>query len=147
MKYKYFSILFLAVLIGLGHTTFSDEEINPSEDSATWWSQSIPEITIINEFGDTEEELQDLSISESHFTSMQETLTAAQQDGELTKNDQELLIQKIQTTQREIRKNIQKNQEEVKDLEKSIALMKSEMQILKNRQSDTALFLRKTFTE
>ena len=147
MKYKYFSILFLAVLIGLGHTTFSDEEINPSEDSATWWSQSIPEITIINEFGDTEEELQDLSISESHFTSMQETLIAAQQDGELTKNDQELLIQKIQTTQREIRKNIQKNQEEVKDLEKSIALMRSEMQILKNRQSDTALFLRKTFTE
>lgn len=89
MKYKSFLILFLAVLIGLGHTTFSDEEIKPSEDSATWWSQSIPEITIINEFGDTEEELQDLSLSESHFTAMQETLLAAQKDAELTKQDQE----------------------------------------------------------
>ena len=67
MKYKYFSILFLAVLIGLGHITFSEEEINPTEDSAAWWSQSIPEITIINDFSDTEEELEDLSISENHL--------------------------------------------------------------------------------
>lgn len=54
MKYKYFSILFLAVSLVFCHMTFSDEDINPSDDSATWWSQSIPEITLVNEFDGVE---------------------------------------------------------------------------------------------
>jgi len=68
MKYKYFFILFLAVLVGLGPITFSDEEINPVDDSATWWSQSIPEITLVSKFDTVEDELQDLITSEKRFT-------------------------------------------------------------------------------
>jgi hypothetical protein len=50
MKYKYFSILFLAVLASLGHIAFSAVE-NPSiEDEATWWSQDISEIAIMSQF-------------------------------------------------------------------------------------------------
>ncbi len=142
MKYKYFSILFLAVLIGLGHITFSEEEINPTEDSAAWWSQSIPEITIINDFSDTEEELEDLSISENHLAWMQEALIEAKKNKEMTQYEKEWLIDKIQSTQREIRRNIQKNQEETKELSRSINLLENEIKYLKERQSDTASFLR-----
>ncbi len=145
MKYKYFSILFLAVLIGLGHITFSEEEINPVEESATWWSQSIPEITLINDFSDTESELENLSISENHLASMQETLIESQKNVEITQYEKQSLIEKIQSTQREIRKNIQKNQEETKELTKNIALLENEIKYLKERQSDTASFLRTSF--
>lgn len=49
--------------------------------------------------------------------------------------------------QREIRKSIEKNEEELKNIEKEIKLNEQEIARVKSRQVDTALFIRKTFTE
>lgn len=128
MKYKYFSILFLAVLTGLGHITFSDEEINPQDDSATWWSRSIPEITLVSQFDGVEKELQRLITAERRFASMEKTLSESQKTTQDNHTEQEALLRDIQSMQRDIRKNIRENEEGAEQIGKKIGLMQEEIQ-------------------
>ena len=146
MKYKYFSILFLAVLASLGHIAFS-EELNGSDDSATWWSQSIPEITLVNQVDDIEAELEKLVSTEKRLTLMEEILRSSQSHTQSDRSKQEAVLKNLQSMQIDIKKNILRGENDVKKIEQSIQAANKEIERIKGRQKETAIFIKKIFTE
>lgn len=80
MKYKYFSILSLAVYFVFGHITFSEEGISLQEYSANWWSQNTTDYTLFTKFDDTEEELRALMTTEKRLSLIEKTLTESQKN-------------------------------------------------------------------
>lgn len=143
MKYKYFSILFLAVFCCLGHIAFSAAE----DEDASWWSQDISEIVMVGQFDGVEDELRRLVEEEKRLSIIEELFKESQKDFQYDTSKQKILLENIQTMQKELRKNIIKNEQELQNIEKEILFIEQESLRIKKRQVDTALFIRKTFTE
>jgi murein DD-endopeptidase MepM/ murein hydrolase activator NlpD len=143
MKYKYFLILFLAVWACLGHITFSDSKTASSTDTESWWIKNMPEAAIITELNATQKDLYELSYSEKRFSNIEDTFNASRTILSQTREDLERYVEKIEEMQRDIRDNIDKSNEQKKQLEEEILLLDTEIQNIRSRQEETKKYIKK----
>jgi hypothetical protein len=142
MKYKSFSILFLAVCASLGHITFSSTE-NTSESPATsWWMQNMPEAAIINEMNAIQSDIYELSYSEHRFADLESTFLESRQLLGKNREELEAYIAKIEEMQENIESNIEESIEGKQQLEQSIATIEKEIILIKERQVETKKYIR-----
>lgn len=147
MKYKYFSILFLAVLIGLGHITFSDSNSTANGASETWWMKNMPEASIIIDINSVQQDLSELSYSEQRFADMEATFRESRNLLSQNREELELYVAKIEQMQKDIEDNISKSSEQKKQLEEEVALGQTELQYLRKRQEETKAYIRKMLVD
>lgn len=143
MKYKYFSVLFLAVLLVFGHITFSDSESSTHEKSQTWWEKNMPEASIITEMTSAQEELYELAYSEQRFSDMEKTFRESQQILTQTRAELEAYVAKIEQMQMDIQENIAQSSERKQELEADLLIMEKEIRYLQDRQEETKSYIRK----
>lgn len=143
MKYKYFSILFLAVLIGLGHITFSDS----NSTSEAWWMKNMPEASIITDINSVQQDLTELSYSEQRFADMEATFRESRNLLSQNREELELYVKKIEQMQKDIEDNIRKSSEQKKQLEEELILWEKELQYLRKRQEETKAYIRKMLVD
>ena len=146
MKYKYFSILFLAVLTGLGHITFSDSESHP-QNTAPLWMKNMPEASIITDINTVQQDLYELAYSEQRFAEMEMTFRESRTLLSQTREELESYVAKINQMKKDIEENIAKSTEQKKQLEEDVVVLEKEMQYLKNRQEETKTYIRKMLVD
>ena len=95
MKYKSFSILFLAVSLSLGHITFSNSDNTSQSPATTWWMQNIPEAAIMNEMSAVQSDIYELSYSEHRFADLENTFLESKQLLNKNREELEAYIEKI----------------------------------------------------
>jgi len=142
MKYKSFSILFLAVSLSLGHITFSNSDNTSQSPATTWWMQNIPEAAIMNEMSAVQSDIYELSYSEHRFADLENTFLESKQLLNKNREELEAYIEKIEEMQRDIEDNIEKSTEEKQQLEQSIATLQKEIILMKERQEETKKYIR-----
>lgn len=147
MKYKYFSILFLAVLIGLGHITFSDSNSAANGASETWWMKNMPEASIIIDINSVQQDLSELSYSEQRFADMEATFRESRNLLSHNREELESYVAKIEKMQKDIEDNIRGSSEQKKQLEEEVALGQTELQYLRKRQEETKAYIRKMLVD
>lgn len=147
MKYKSFSILFLAVSLSLGHITFSASENIANTTSQNWWMKNLPEASIITELNSVQSDLYELAYSEQRFANIESTFQESRKL--LTDNRQELedYIAKINQMQSDIENNINKSTEQKIQLENDITSLEKEIKVIKTRQEETKLYIRKMLVD
>jgi murein DD-endopeptidase MepM/ murein hydrolase activator NlpD len=133
MKYKYFSILFLALSACLGHITFSEWENNTNIKTQAWWMKNMPEASIITDINAVQQDLYELAYSEKRFSDMEKTFLESKTLLSQTREELEEYIKKIE--------NIQA------DVEDEIKILDQEMENIKKRQEETKLYIRKMLTD
>lgn len=143
MKYKYFSILFLALCACLGHITFSDSETNTDNKTQSWWMKNMPEASIITDINAVQQDLYELSYSEKRFADMEQTFLESKTLLSQTRQDLEEYVAKIEQMQADVEKNISSSNEQRKQLEEEIAFLEKEIVEIKKRQEETKTYIRK----
>jgi murein DD-endopeptidase MepM/ murein hydrolase activator NlpD len=143
MKYKYFSILFLALSACLGHITFSDSETTTGDKTQSWWMKNMPEASIITDINAVQQDLYELAYSEKRFADMEETFLESKTLLSQTRQDLEEYVARIEQMRMDIEDNISSSNEQKKQLEEEIALLDKEIQQIKKRQEETKSYIRK----
>lgn len=148
MKYKYFHILFLALLISLGGITFSDTVGDSDEVSDIWLSQEGDiENFLPLETDGLQWEIYDLVASKEHLSSMETVLQESEQDIQNDKDEMRKNLQKIEDMQLGIEQSIEREMKEKSRLEEEILFLEQEAIHLKKRQEEMKKYLRKVFVE
>lgn len=147
MKYKSFSILFLAVSLVFGHITFSDGENNTQSGSASWWMQNMPEAAILNDVSSVQSDIYELAYSEHRFADLENTFLESRQLLGKNREELEAYIAKIETMQADIESNIEKSTAEKQQLEANISTLEKEIILMKERQEETKKYIRKIFVD
>lgn len=147
MKYKSFSILFLAVSLVFGHMTFSDVENGPHSLSTSHGIQNIPEAAIINDVSSIQSDLFELSYSENRFANLENTFQESRQLLGKNRAELEAYIAKIEEMQNDIEQNINKSAEEKEQLEKDIVFLEKEIVAMGRRQEETKKYIRKILVD
>lgn len=142
MKYKSFSILFLAVSASLGHITFSNTENTSQSPASSWWMQNMPEAAIMNEMNSVQSDIYELSYSEHRFADLENTFLESRQLLGKNREELEAYIARIEEMQRDIEHNIERSTEEKQQLEQSIATLQKEIILMKERQEETKKYIR-----
>lgn len=143
MKYKSFSILFLAVSLVFGHMTFSDVGNGTILVSKTLWLQNIPEAAIINDINSIQSDLSELSYSENRFAILESTFQQSRELLGKNRAEIEAYIAKIEEMQRDIEQNINKSSADKEQLEKDILFLEKEIVAMSNRQKETKKYIKK----
>lgn len=147
MKYKSFSILFLAVSLVFGHMTFSDEENTATPVSKIYWIQNIPEAAIINDISSIESDLTELSYSENRFAILESTFQQSRELLGKNRTEIEAYIAKIEEMQRDTEENINKSSGDKEQLEKDILFLEKEIVAMSKRQEETKKYIKKILIE
>jgi septal ring factor EnvC (AmiA/AmiB activator) len=147
MKYKSFSILFLAVSLVFGHITFSDGENNTQSASASWWLRNMPEAVILNDVSSVQSDIYELAYSENRFADLENTFQESRQLLGKNREELEAYITKIETMQADIQSNIEKSTEEKQQLEDNISALQREIIRMKEKQEETKNYIRKIFVD
>ncbi len=147
MKYKYFSILFLALSACLGHITFSDSETTSGNKTQSWWMKNMPEASIITDINAVQQDLYELAYSEKRFADMEETFLESKTLLSQTRQDLEEYVARIEQMQMDVENNISTSNEQKKQLEEEIALLDNEIQEIKKRQEETKSYIRKMLVD
>lgn len=147
MKYKYFSILFLALSACLGHITFSDAETDTTNKTQAWWMKNIPEASIITDINSVQQDLYELAYSEKRFADMEETFLQSKTLLSQTRQDLEEYVHKIEQMQADVEKNISTSNEQKRQLEEEIALLDREVQQIRKRQEETKSYIKKMLVD
>lgn len=147
MKYKSFSILFLAVCASLGHITFSNTENTSQSPATNWWMQNMPEASILNEMNAVQSDIYELAYSEHRFADLENTFLASRELLGKNREELEAYIAKIEQMQEDIQNNIQRSAEEKQQLEISISNLEKEIAHLKTRQEETKKYIRNILVE
>jgi murein DD-endopeptidase MepM/ murein hydrolase activator NlpD len=146
MKYKYFSILFLAVSLVFGNITFSDEG-NAHSNSKNWWIHNIPEAAILNDISSIQSEISELAHTEHRFTDLENTFLESKKLIGKSREELESYIEKIEKIQQDIEKNIEKSIEEKQQLEINISILEKEILLSKGRQEETKKYIKKIIVD
>jgi len=147
MKYKYFSILFLALSTCLGHITFSEWENTTNTTAQAWWMKNMPEASIITDINAVQQDLYELAYSEKRFADMEETFLESKTLLSQTREELEKYIEKIEHMQVDVEKNISASNDQKKDIEDEIGLLDREMQKIRKRQEETKFYIRKMLAD
>lgn len=147
MKYKYFSILFLAVFWSLGHITFSDTEIPVSGEDTSWWSEDVTDIIFAHQFDGVREDIKALSDSEQRLTIMETLFQDSQKNTGESIDEQKKLLQQLQDLQKSLKKNISDQERELVEKETEIKLLEDELLDIETKQSELTFFIRRAFAE
>ncbi|MBP6921190.1 peptidoglycan DD-metalloendopeptidase family protein [Candidatus Gracilibacteria bacterium] len=143
MKYKSFSILFLAVSLVFGHITFSEGESNTNTGSTSWWMQSIPEASILNDVSAIQSDIYELAYSENRFAELENTFLESRELLSENRDELEAYIEKIEQMQNDIKQNIEKSKNEKEQLENNIVTLEKEIILMRERQEETKKYIRK----
>ncbi len=119
------------------------EDTNTSEDISTF----IPDIQLLHIFQDKEEELDALSSSRSRFTDIAKTLTEYQNISSKRREQQEKALEELRTLKKNITRNKEISIQEKGKLEKDIATLEIENEILNKKQEETKLLLKRFYQQ
>lgn len=147
MKYKSFSILFLAVSLSLGHITFSAWENGIKSTQESWWMKNLPEASIIAEVNSVQSDLYELAYSEQRFSNIVNTFQESRKLLWEKRQEIEAYIEKIDEMQSDIESNMSQSDEQKNQIERDILLLEKEIKLIKIRQEDTKTYIRKILVD
>lgn len=137
MKYKYFTILFLAVSASLGHIAFSLEGNSSQSQSVSWWMESLPEASIIRDINSFQEDFYDISDSKQRLSNIENTFLESKKLLRKNRNEVEDYLQKLEIMRNDTEKSIENNREKKQQLEQNILNLENEKKHIQSRQEET----------
>jgi hypothetical protein len=78
---------------------------------------------------------------------MEEIFRTSQSHTQSDRSKQETVLKNLQSMQIDIKKNILRGENDIKKIEQSIQAANKEIERIKGRQKETAIFIKKIFTE
>lgn len=125
-------------------TTHLNDSVTPvKEDLSTF----IPDMQLLSDFQDKEEELDALGSSRSRFTDINNTLIEYRGIASQRRQSQEKALDELHTLQNTIKNNKTASEIEKRKLENDITLLESENVILAKKQAETKELLKKYYQQ